>query len=100
MAEVYARAGFSRLSPIARFGFAADDVCFNGETDGAYQSRLPSSVFLGIWSPPSAAGLAFADALHLRGHKRNRLPAALALLLRTDLAGSAKWEGEVFSSAG
>ena len=38
--------------------------------------------------------LAFADALHLRGMERIKLPAALALLLRADLRGSAKREGE------
>src|SRR5438045_6896602 len=35
-------------------------------------------------------GLAFADALHLRGMERIKLPAALALLLRADLRGPAK----------
>src|ERR1700730_602367 len=39
-------------------------------------------------------GLALADAFHLRGMKGIKLPAALALLLRSDLAGSAKREGE------
>jgi hypothetical protein len=39
-------------------------------------------------------GLSFADALHLRGMERIKLPAALALLLRADLRGSAKREGE------
>src|ERR1700727_3223624 len=39
-------------------------------------------------------GLAFADALHLRGVERIELPAALALLLRADLRGPAKREGE------
>src|SRR5215207_4552833 len=40
------------------------------------------------------AGLAFADALHLRGMEGIKLPAALALLLRADLRGPAKREGE------
>src|ERR1700710_472001 len=40
------------------------------------------------------AGLALADALHLRGMEGIKLPAALALLLRTDLRGAAKREGE------
>src|ERR1700676_4790048 len=39
-------------------------------------------------------GLAFADALHLRGMERIKLPAALALLLRAYLCGPAKREGE------
>src|SRR5205823_14038618 len=39
-------------------------------------------------------GLSFADALHLRGMERIKLPAALALLLRADLRGPAKREGE------
>ena len=39
-------------------------------------------------------GLAFADALHLRGMEGIKLPAALALLLRADLRGPAKREGE------
>ena len=39
-------------------------------------------------------GFTFADALHLRGMERIKLPAALALLLRADLRGSAKREGE------
>src|SRR3954449_9039283 len=39
-------------------------------------------------------GLAFADALHLRGMEGIELPAALALLLRADLRGPAKREGE------
>jgi hypothetical protein len=33
-------------------------------------------------------GLAFADALHLRGMEGIKLPAALALLLRADLRGA------------
>src|SRR5438045_4175100 len=41
-------------------------------------------------------GLAFADALHLRGMEGIKLPAALALLLRADLRGPAKREGECF----
>src|SRR3954452_14609157 len=41
-------------------------------------------------------GLAFADALHLRGMEGIELPAALALLLRADLRGPAKREGERF----
>lgn len=36
------------------------------------------------------AGLALADAFHLRGMERIRLPAALALLLRADLAGASE----------
>ena len=36
------------------------------------------------------AGLAFADAFDLRGMEGIQLPAALALLLRTDLAGAGK----------
>jgi hypothetical protein len=40
------------------------------------------------------AGLALADALDLRGMERIKLPAALALLLRADLGGSAQREGE------
>ena len=39
-------------------------------------------------------GLALADALHLRGMEGIELPAALALLLRADLRGPAKREGE------
>jgi hypothetical protein len=39
-------------------------------------------------------GLALADALLLRGMERIKLPAALALLLRADLCGPAKREGE------
>src|SRR5262245_44681945 len=39
-------------------------------------------------------GLAFADALHLRGMEGIKLEAALTLLLRADLRGSAKREGE------
>src|SRR5262245_3539135 len=39
-------------------------------------------------------GLAFADAFHLRGMEGIKLPAALALLLRADLRGSAKRECE------
>src|SRR6202161_4946209 len=39
-------------------------------------------------------GLAFADAFHLRGMEGIKLPAALTLLLRTDLRGAAKREGE------
>src|SRR6516162_8345950 len=39
-------------------------------------------------------GLAFADALHLRGMEGIKLPAALALLLRADLRGPAKREDE------
>src|SRR5258705_4028804 len=39
-------------------------------------------------------GRSFADALHLRGMERIKLPAALALLLRADLRGPAKREGE------
>ena len=39
-------------------------------------------------------GLSFTDALHLRGMERIKLPAALALLLRADLRGPAKREGE------
>src|SRR5258705_1805816 len=39
-------------------------------------------------------GLAFADAFHLRGMEGIKLPAALALLLRADLRGPAKREGE------
>src|SRR5579864_4000692 len=41
-------------------------------------------------------GLSFADALHLRGMEGIKLPAALALLLRTDLHGSAKRKRERF----
>jgi hypothetical protein len=40
------------------------------------------------------AGLALADALHLRSMEGIKLPAALALLLRADLGGSAQREGE------
>ena len=36
------------------------------------------------------AGLALADALHLRGMEGIELPAALALLLRADLRGAAE----------
>src|ERR1700674_4747475 len=39
-------------------------------------------------------GLAFANALHLWGMEGIKLPAALALLLRADLRGPAKREGE------
>ena len=39
-------------------------------------------------------GLAFADALRLRGMERIKLPAALTLLLRADLRSPAKREGE------
>src|SRR6478672_13711837 len=39
-------------------------------------------------------GLAFADALHLRGVEGIKLPTTLALLLRADLRGPAKREGE------
>ena len=39
-------------------------------------------------------GLAFADALHLRGMEGIELEAALALLLRADLRGAAEWEDE------
>src|SRR5436190_21132612 len=38
------------------------------------------------------AVLALADALHLGGMEGIQLPAALALLLRADLSGSAQWE--------
>ena len=38
--------------------------------------------------------LALADAFDLRGVERIELPAALALLLRADLAGPAQWKGE------
>src|SRR5438132_2208535 len=40
------------------------------------------------------AGLALADALHLRSVEGIQLPAALALLLRTDLVGAREWPGE------
>src|SRR2546429_4245545 len=40
------------------------------------------------------AGLALADALHLRSVEGIQLPAALALLLRTDLIGAREWPGE------
>src|SRR5512132_4089626 len=40
------------------------------------------------------AGLALADALHLRSVEGIQLPAALALLLRTDLSGAREWPGE------
>jgi hypothetical protein len=39
-------------------------------------------------------GLAFADAVHLRGMEGIKLLAALALLLRADLRGPAKRKGE------
>ncbi|MBB4373054.1 hypothetical protein GGD63_005869 [Bradyrhizobium sp. cir1] len=39
-------------------------------------------------------GLGFADALHLRSMEGIKLPAALALLLRTNLRGPAEWKGE------
>src|SRR5215470_10863988 len=40
------------------------------------------------------AGLALADALHLRSVEGIQLPAALALLLRADLIGTREWPGE------
>src|SRR5262245_34318809 len=40
------------------------------------------------------AGLAPADALHLRSVEGIQLPAALALLLRADLIGTREWPGE------
>src|SRR5437773_4398464 len=40
------------------------------------------------------AGLALADALHLRSVEGIQLPAALALLLRADLIGARKWPHE------
>ena len=51
--------------------------------DGGLHSEL-------VWR----GGLSFADALHLRGMERIKLPAALALLLRADLRGAAKRQGE------
>src|SRR2546430_1648318 len=40
------------------------------------------------------AGLALADALHLRSVEGIQLPAALALLLRTDRIGAREWPGK------
>src|SRR5947207_15726519 len=40
------------------------------------------------------AGLALADALHLRSVEGIQLPAALALLLRADLIGAREWPHE------
>src|SRR2546429_1370615 len=54
-----------------------------GGDDGSLHTELVRS-----------AGLALADALHLRSVEGIQLPTALALLLRTDLIGAREWPGE------
>src|SRR5207247_3720030 len=54
-----------------------------GGDDGSLHTEL-------IWR----AGLALADALHLRSVEGIQLPAALALLLRADLIGAREWPHE------
>jgi hypothetical protein len=62
-------------------------TCSKNRPPGARRLLVTMEAFA---EPVRRGGLAFADALHLRGMEGTKFRAALALLLRADLRGPAK----------